>query len=176
MKRLIFRLIFDIYKTRNLLFSIPNIVGPSRPPPPPSPLLKGRKGGRGRTFQKLSHFGRGSEIFLLVRGDNPEKGGVNVEKGGGGVATFLLLYRSITFTVCEGKIRFPLLLFGSSVFRVSHTRLPSNSIICTFLIYSGGLQKMLTALSNLLWNTQKSKWTVFLSLPGKIYLRQWCNT
>ena len=143
-------------------------------PPPQPPLLKGRKGGRGRTFQKLSHLGRGSEFFLLV---TLKREGLMFEKGGGGrVPTFLLLNRSITFTVCEGKIRFPLLLFGSSVFRVSHTRFPSNSIICTFLIYSGGLQKMLTALSNLVWNTRKSKWTIFLSLSGKMYLRQWCNT
>ena len=29
-------------------------------------------------------------------------------------------------------------------------------IICTFLIHSGSLQKMLSALFNLVWNTQKS--------------------
>ena len=34
-------------------------------------------------------------------------------------------------------------------------------IIYTFLIHSGSLQKMLTALFNLVWNTQKSKWTIF---------------
>ena len=52
-------------------------------------------------------------------GDKPEKG------GGGGegldvemaeLSLFLLLYSSITFTVCVGKVRFPLLLLGSSVF------------------------------------------------------------
>ena len=45
-----------------------------------------------------------------------KKGGVDVEMGGAGVATFLLLYSSITFTVCVEKVRLPLLLFGSSVF------------------------------------------------------------
>ena len=35
-------------------------------------------------------------------------------------------------------------------------------IICTFLIHSGSLQKMLTALFNLICNTQKIKWTIFL--------------
>ena len=35
-------------------------------------------------------------------------------KGGGGAT--LLLYSSIIFTVCAGKLRFPLLFFGSSVF------------------------------------------------------------
>ena len=34
-------------------------------------------------------------------------------------------------------------------------------IICTFLIHSGSLQKMLTALFNLVRNTQKSIWTIF---------------
>ena len=56
----------------------------------------------------------GVRNFLLERGNKPEKGGgVDVEMG---VATFLLLYSSITFTACVGKVRFPLLLFGSSVF------------------------------------------------------------
>ena len=40
-------------------------------------------------------------------------------------------------------------------------------IICPFLILSGGLQKMLTALLNLVWNTQKSEWTICL---GKMFL------
>ena len=34
-------------------------------------------------------------------------------------------------------------------------------IICTFLVHFGSLQKMLTALFSLVWNTQKSKWTNF---------------
>ena len=37
-----------------------------------SPLLRGG-GGRGRTFQKLSHLG--VQNVLLERGDKPEKGG-----------------------------------------------------------------------------------------------------
>ena len=41
-------------------------------------------------------------------------------------------------------------------------------IICTFLIHSGSLQKMLTALFNLVWNTQKSKWTIFFEY--KVFL------
>ena len=44
------------------------------------------------------------------------------------------------------------------------------SIICTFLIHSGSLQKMLTALFNLVWNTQKSKWTIFLKAKAKCFL------
>ena len=44
------------------------------------------------------------------------------------------------------------------------------SIICTFLIHSGSLQKMLTALFNLVGNTQKSKWTIFFECQGKVFL------
>ena len=59
----------------------------------------------------------GGEVqnFLQERGDKLVKRGVHTEMGGGRVAT-LLLYSSIIFTVCEGKVWFPLLLFGSSVF------------------------------------------------------------
>ena len=39
-----------------------------------------------------------------------------------------------------GKVRFPLLLFGSSVFSDSHPSLPG--IICTFVIHHGSLQKI----------------------------------
>ena len=112
----------------------------------PSPLIKG--GVR----PSENWVTRGVWNFLLERGDKPEKKGF---------VTFLLLYSSITFTVCVEKVRFPLLLFGSSVFWVTHSRFSSMSllksgIICTFLIHSGSLQKMLTALFNLVWNTQKS--------------------
>ena len=44
------------------------------------------------------------------------------------------------------------------------------SIICAFLIHSGNLQKKLTALFNFVWNTQKSKWTIFFECQGKISL------
>ena len=43
-------------------------------------------------------------------------------------------------------------------------------IICTFLIHSGSLQKMLIALFNLVWNTQKSKWTILFECRGKVFL------
>ena len=45
-----------------------------------------------------------------------------------------------------------------------------TDIICTFLIHSGGLQKRLTALFNLVWNTQKSKRIIFFEYPGKMFL------
>ena len=69
--------------------------------------------GGGVGPSKIESLGEGIRNFLLEKGDKP----VKVGKGeGGGIATFLLLYSSIIFTVCEGKVRFPLLLFGSSVF------------------------------------------------------------
>ena len=40
-------------------------------------------------------------------------------------------------------------------------------IICTFLIHSGSLQKMLTALFR---DTQKSIWTIFFECQGKVFL------
>ena len=43
-------------------------------------------------------------------------------------------------------------------------------IICTFPIHSGSLQKMLTALFKLVWNTHKSKWTIFFECQGKVFL------
>ena len=46
----------------------------------------------------------------VERGDKPEKGGVDVGMRGGGVATFLLLYCSITFTVCVGESKVPFIL------------------------------------------------------------------
>ena len=43
-------------------------------------------------------------------------------------------------------------------------------IICKFLIHSGSLQKMLTALFNLVWNTQKSKWAILFECQDKMFL------
>ena len=87
-----------------------HIVGTPRPPP--QPLLK-----RGRPFQKFSHLGGGTKFFL-ERGDKPVKGGGGVDVKMEGVATFFitLQFSSITFTVCGGKVRFPLLLIEFSVF------------------------------------------------------------
>ena len=45
-----------------------------------------------------------------------------------------------------------------------------TDIICTFLIHYGSLQKMLTALFDFLWNTQKRNWTNFFEWPGKMLL------
>ena len=45
-----------------------------------------------------------------------------------------------------------------------------TNIICTFLIHYGSVQKMLTALFNFVWNTQKNEWTIFFECPGKMLL------
>ena len=37
----------------------------------------------------------------------------------GALLLFLLLYSSVIFTVCVGKVRFPLLLFEPSVFELA---------------------------------------------------------
>ena len=42
--------------------------------------------------------------------------------------------------------------------------------ICTFLIDSDSVQKMLTTLFKLVWNAQKSTWTIFLKYKGKTFL------
>ena len=44
------------------------------------------------------------------------------------------------------------------------------AIICTFLIYSGSLQKMLTVLFNLVWKAQKSKLEILFEYQGKMFL------
>ena len=60
--------------------------------------------GKGRTFQKL-----GGTIFFARKGDKPVKG-VDVEIGG---ATFFttLQFRSVTFTLCGGKVWYPFITF-----------------------------------------------------------------
>ena len=84
-------------------------------------------------------FGGGTKYFAR-KGNKLEK---EWRWGGwcrnGRVATFLLLYSSITFTLCVfvcvcvcgggGCVRFPLLLFGSLVFWVSHARFSCKSLL-----------------------------------------------
>ena len=54
----------------------------------------------------------------------------------------------------------------------SHPSLAQKpGIICTSLIHSGSLQKLLTALFNLVWNIRKSKWTIsFLGTKARCFL------
>ena len=73
----------------------------------------------------------------------------------GELATFLLLYSSVTFTVCLGKGESKVPFITSRIFSILsypfkiliHVFIVlKTDIICTFLIYSGSPQKMLTAL------------------------------
>ena len=67
-----------------------------------------------------------------------QKGGINLKRG--------LMQKWVTFRIFS--------LF-------------SQPCKITFLIHSGSVQKILTALFNLLWNTQKSKWTFFLCVTWR---------
>ena len=82
----------------------------------------------GRTFQKYGHFGGdGTKNFGRKGGGGwgvTLKRGVHVEMGG---CHFLLLYSSIAFAVCGGKVKFLLLHFGSSVFCVNDARFSFKS-------------------------------------------------
>ena len=78
-----------------------------------------------------------------------------------GVTTLLLLFSSITFTVCGGRggeggskvlfITFQILSILSYPLKILIQVLTvlKPGIICTFLIHSGSLQELLTALFNL---------------------------
>ena len=39
-----------------------------------------------------------------------------------------------------------------------------------FMPFHSTVQKILTALFNFVWNTQKNKWTIFFERPGKMFL------
>ena len=84
--------------------------------PPPAPLLK----GGGRTFEKLSNMG-GDTIFFARKEGSTCKLGVDVEMAGCHFFSYFKI-QSYLLCVCVGKVRFPLLLFGSSAFWVSHAR------------------------------------------------------
>ena len=65
-----------------------------------------------------------------------------------GVATFLItLQFNYIYCTCLGKVKCPLLCFDSSVFRVNQVFIVLKPcIICTFLVNSDSVKKMLTAL------------------------------
>ena len=97
--------------------------------------------------------------FLPERGYKPEKG----------TATFFtnLQISSIAFTFSDLQ-SFELAMQDFHP-RSHPSFVLKPSSICTFFIHSGSLQKMLTALFNLAWNTQKSMWTIFFEHQGKVF-------
>ena len=60
-------------------------------------------------IDQISHLGGGGggfAIFGYKEGKPEKEAGVHVEMGGRGVATFVLLYSSITFTLCGTTVLF----------------------------------------------------------------------
>ena len=49
------------------------------------------------------------------------------------------------------------------------SRVIKPGIICSFLIHSSSLQKILTALFKLVRNTYKSIWTIFFECQDKVF-------
>ena len=133
----------------------------------PPPIIKGWG-----DFPKIGSLGMVPKLFL-ERGDKLEKVEL-VWKWGvrGGLPLFLLLYSSIIFTLCVEKVKFPLLLFRFSAFELVMQVfiVLKHYIIWIFLIHSGSVQIMLTALFISVWNTQKTTWTNFFKHHGKMFL------
>ena len=130
-----------------------------------TPLIK----GRGWNLPEIESIG-GVRNFLLERGDKLEKGGGGWCRNGGRVATFFttLQFSSIAFTFSDLQ-SFELSM--QDFHPHSHPSLVLKpGTISTFIIHSGSLQKILTALFNLVRNTQKSKWTIFLKAKAKCFL------
>ena len=72
-------------------------------------------------FQKLSNLGGGGvQNFLLERRDKPGKEQeIDVEMGGGGARCHFFITVQFNHIYYVGGVRFPLVLFGFSVFSVS---------------------------------------------------------
>ena len=100
-----------------------------------------------------------------------------MQKQEGGFATFSVLYSSITFTVCacgESKVSFITFRIFSILSQPFKTLIHifivlKPDIICTFLIYSGSLQKMLTALTQFEIH-RKVNGKLFLSAQTRCFL------
>ena len=87
---------------------------------------------------------------------------------GGGVPLFLLLYSSVQSHLQSFELAM------QDFHPHSHSSLALKpGIICTYLIHSGGLQKMLTALFNLVRNFgihRKVYGQFFFEYQGKVFL------
>ena len=89
---------------------------------------------------------------------------------------FFLFFTVQSHLLCVGKVRSPYYFSDLQSFELamqdSHPSLYFTKpvIICTSQIHSGSLQKMLTALFNIVWDIQKGKWTTFFECQGKMFL------
>ena len=82
-------------------------------------------------FQRIGYDWEWEPNFLLERGDKAEKEGereTGVQLKMGGCYFFIALQFSHIYSVCVGKVKFPLLLFNSLVFLVSHVKFLSKSL------------------------------------------------
>ena len=115
---------------------------------------------------------------------------------GGEVATFLLLYSLIAYTVWrKGGVKFPLLHLDYSIFWVSHARLSSWSLFYIIFVLSLFWQYILVCIVSivyfwfilivyrkcwllysfkLVWNTQKITWTSTKAWCFLILKMFWC--
>ena len=127
----------------------------------------------------MSHLG-GTKNFARKGGRITQKRGWGWCRNDG-VADFLLLYSSITFTVCVyrggmgSKVSFItfwffILLSQPGKILIQVFIVLKHYIICIFLIHSDSLQRMPTGLFKLVWNTQKSTLTNFFKYQGKMFL------
>ena len=97
-------------------------------------------------------------------------------EGEGESPLVLLLYSSNAFALCgESKVPFTIfwifsLLSQPCKILIQVFTVLKPDIICTFLIHNGSLQKMLTALFDFVWSTQKRKWAIFFECLGKMFL------
>ena len=109
---------------------------------------------------------------------NLKREGVNVEMGEGGVPLFYYFTVQSHLLSVAGKLSFLCITFRVfSLFSrpckilIQVFIVLKPDIICTFMGHSVSLQKMLTALFSLVWNTQKSKWIIFfLSAKARYFL------
>ena len=125
------------------------------PPPPITPL---------------SHLGGGLWNFLLEREDKPQKGGLP-----------LFYYFTVqSHLLCVGGKQDSLYYFlGHQSFKLAMQN-SHPSLYCTKTLYLVSFvhfwsilvvyKKILTALFNLVWNTQKSKCTIFFECQAKMLL------
>ena len=136
---------------------------------PPSPLLKGEQ-----NLQKIESLGERFDIFC-------QKGEINLKRGGGlcrneGVATFFItLQFNHIYCVWEKSSFLYYILFFSLLIQPCKIIIQvfivlKHSIICIFLIHSGSVQKLLTALFELVYNTQKTTQTNFVSTEARFFL------
>ena len=113
---------------------------------------------------------------LLEKGDKPERGeGGRVDVEMEGCHIYYVTVQSHLLYLRENKVPFITLwiftlLSQPCTILIQVFTVLKPGVICTFLIHFGSLQKMLTALFNLVWNTEKNKWTTFFECQGKMFL------